>query len=112
MGSPLGPLMANTFMCSIEEKLESEDKLPYVDDTLAAVKDIPTATAFLATLNEVHPAISFTMEVANNNKLPFIGMELIKIGKQLKTCVHGKQQIKAYFSTIEAMLMPVTNDPF
>ena len=28
MGSPLGPLMANTFMCSIEEKLESEDKLP------------------------------------------------------------------------------------
>ena len=44
--------MANTFMCSIEEKLESEDKLPsfykrYVDDTIAAVKDIATATAFL-----------------------------------------------------------------
>ena len=61
MGSPLGPLMANTFMCSIEEKLESEDKLPsfykrYVDDTLAAVKDISTATTFLATLNEAHPA--------------------------------------------------------
>ena len=41
MGSPLGPLMANTVMCSIEEKLESEDKLlsfykRYVDDTLAA----------------------------------------------------------------------------
>ena len=61
-----------------------------MDDTLAAVKDIPTVTAFLATLNEAHPAISFTMEVANNNKLPFIGMELIKIGKQLKTCVHRK----------------------
>jgi len=30
------------------------------------------------------------MEVANNNKLPFIGMELIKIGKQLKTCVCWK----------------------
>ncbi|KAL9980400.1 hypothetical protein ACROYT_G008988, partial [Oculina patagonica] len=63
MGSPLGPLMANTFMCAIEEKLESEDKLPsfynrFVDETLAAVKDIPTATAFLSTLNEAHPAIS------------------------------------------------------
>ena len=95
MGSPLGPLMANTFMCSIEEKLESEDKLPsfykrYVDDTLAAVKDISTATTFLATLNEAHPAISFTMEVANNNKLPFIGMELTKIGKRLETCVYRK----------------------
>ena len=74
MGSPLGPLLANTFMCSIEEKLESEDKLPsfykrYMDDVLAAVKDISTATTFLATLNEAHPAISFTMEVANNNKI-------------------------------------------
>ena len=96
MGSPLGPLMANTFMCFIEEKIESENKLPsfykrYVDDTLAAVKDIPTATAFqLATLNEAHPSISFTMEVANNNKLPFIRIELIKIGSQLKTCVYRK----------------------
>ena len=53
----------------------------YVDDTLTAVKDIPNATAFLATLNEAHPAVSFTMEVEDNNKLPFIGMELIKIGK-------------------------------
>ena len=61
-----------------------------MDDTFAAVKDIPTATAFLATLNEAHPSISFTVEVANNNKLPFIRMELVKIGKQLKTCVYRK----------------------
>ena len=91
--------MANTFMCSIEEKLESEDKLSsfykrYVDDTLAAVKDIPTATSFLTTLNKAQPAISFTMEVANNNKVPSIGMELIKIGKQLKTCVYRKTRNK------------------
>ena len=28
MGSPLGPLMANTFMCSLEEQLKLRDKLP------------------------------------------------------------------------------------
>ena len=28
MGSPLGPLMASTFMCSIEEKRAHESKLP------------------------------------------------------------------------------------
>ena len=34
MGSPLGPLMANTFMCSIEEKLESEiSYLLFIRDT-------------------------------------------------------------------------------
>ena len=28
MGSPLGPLMANVFICSVEEKLACENKLP------------------------------------------------------------------------------------
>ena len=51
MGSPLGPLMANAFLCSIEEKLELDNKLPdfyrrCVDDTLATMKDVPAAEAF------------------------------------------------------------------
>lgn len=72
MGSPLGPLMASVFMCSIEEKLESENKLPsfyrrYVEDTLAMFPDIPSTEPFLTTLNESHPStISFTMEMATN----------------------------------------------
>ena len=95
MGSPLGPLMANVFMCSIEEKLESANKLPsfyrrYVDDTLAMVPDIPSAEAFLTTLNESHPSITFTMEITTNNKLPFIGMEIEMKGNQLATRVHRK----------------------
>lgn len=28
MGSPLGPLVANAFLCTIEEQLEQENKLP------------------------------------------------------------------------------------
>ncbi|PFX22069.1 hypothetical protein AWC38_SpisGene13410 [Stylophora pistillata] len=87
--------MANTLMCSIEEKLEREKKLPYfyrryVDDTLAVVQDILTASTFLATLNEAHPALNFTMEVAINGKLPFIGMELMKMGSQVRTCFYRK----------------------
>ena len=30
MGSPLGPLMANAFLCSLEERLERDNKLPYL----------------------------------------------------------------------------------
>ena len=78
-----------------------------MDDTLSVVKDIPTATAFLATLSEAHPAISFTMEVANINKVPFIGIELIMIGKQLKTCVYRKTTNKGlllhYQSHVDAL---------
>ena len=67
MGNGLWPLMANVFLCSIEEKLERDNKMPefykrYVDDTLATVPDLPEATAFLPTLNNCHPAITFTME--------------------------------------------------
>ena len=95
MGSPLGPLMANVFMCSVEEKLESEGKMPtfyrrYVDDTLATVPDLGSAEALLTTLNEAHPSISFTMETATNNKLPFVGMEIEITGNRLVTRVHRK----------------------
>ena len=49
LGSPLGPLVANAFMGSVEEKLARENKLPglckrYVDDTLALVRDLSEAT--------------------------------------------------------------------
>ena len=56
MGSPLGPLLADVFMSSIEEKLDVEGKLPpydrrYVDDTLTVMTDLSTARDFL---HEVH----------------------------------------------------------
>ena len=69
MGSPLGPLTVNTFMCSIEEKLARENKLPdfyrrYVDNTFALVPDLAAATDFFSFQNDAHSAIQFTMEAA------------------------------------------------
>ena len=63
MGSPLGPLLANVFMCSIEETLERDGKMPayyrrYVDDTLTIVPNIASANEFLETLNHCHPSLS------------------------------------------------------
>jgi len=45
MGTPLGPLMANAFMCNVKEKLENQNKMPafnkrYVDDTLSKMPDV------------------------------------------------------------------------
>ena len=87
------PLMANAFLCSIEEKLEQDNKLPdfnrrYVDDTLATMKDVPAAEVFLSTLNNCHPSISSTMELASDNKLPFVGMEVLKRGCKPETSVY------------------------
>ena len=44
MGSPLGPLLANVFMCSIEDRLEQEGKMPtyyrrFVGDTPTVMRN-------------------------------------------------------------------------
>ena len=95
MGSPLGPLMANAFMCNIEEKLRNQNKMPafykrYVDDTLSKMPDVSSASEFLLTLNEIHPSLSFTMELEDNGKLPFLGMMIIRNGPRLDTKVYVK----------------------
>ena len=94
MGSPLGPLMANAFMCNIE-KLENRNKMPsfykrYVDDTLSKMPGVSSASEFLLTLNEIHPSLSFTMELEDNGKLPFLGMVIIRNGPRLDTKVYTK----------------------
>ncbi|KAK3719186.1 hypothetical protein QZH41_020416, partial [Actinostola sp. cb2023] len=95
MGSPLGPLMANTFMCSIEDRLIQMGQLPsfynrYVDDTLVAMPNVEVALSFLNTLNTLHPSLEFTMETAQDNKLPFLGMLITKTGCHLSTEVYRK----------------------
>ena len=62
------------FMCSIEEKLAHENKLPnfyrrYVDDTFALVPDLTAATDFLSVLNDAHPAIQFIMGNSRQQQL-------------------------------------------
>ena len=95
MGSPLGPLMANVFLCHLEEKLTYEGVMPtlykrYVDDTLAIMPSTDAASDFLSTLNSLHPTLSFTMEFPVDNKIPFIGMEIIKNGTKIETQVYRK----------------------
>ena len=92
MGSPLGPLMANTFMCSLEEQLKLRGKLSsyykrYVDDTLTVMKDEVSAYSFLHVLNDLHSSISFTMELPTENTLPFLGMVLRKDSQRMTTSV-------------------------
>ena len=79
MGSPLGPLMANVFMCHLEDKLARDGMVPslyrrYVDDTLARMPNTDAASDFLATLNGLHPSLKFTMELPSENTIPFIGI--------------------------------------
>ena len=95
MGSPLGPLIANVFMCSIEEQLDLNGKMPefyhrYVDDTLTIMLSVNAASNFLQVLNACHPSISFTMEVENDGMLPFVGIQLLNKSTSINTKVFVK----------------------
>ena len=112
MGSPLGPLLANVFMCSIEGSLKSQGKLSefyrrYVDDTLVRMQDLAAATQFLDTLNHAHSAVSFTMEVEKNGMLPFLGVQLLNRAP----CVETKVYVKPTNTAIIAMWTAVTSMP-
>lgn len=95
MGSPLGPLLANVFMCHLEERLADNDLIPsfykrYVDDTLAIMPGLDAAENFLDVLNGLHPSIHFTMELSKNDSIPFIGTLITKNGNTLESQVYRK----------------------
>ena len=94
MGSALGPLLANAFMCSIEETLEREGKMPtyykrFVYDTLTIMPN-KTADNFLDILNQCHSSIKFTMETESNSMLPFLGTQLLNKHTRVETKVYVK----------------------
>ena len=66
-------------MCNIEKQLETENKMPafykrYVDGMLSTMPDFEIASEFLTTLNNSHPSIDFTMELEENGRHPFLGL--------------------------------------
>ena len=52
--------------------------------------DFETASEFLTKLNNSHPSIDFTMELEENGRLPFLGMDIIRNGCRLDTKVYRK----------------------
>ena len=91
MASPLGPLLENIFMTSIEE--EVIPKLTpylcnwerYVDDTHAHVNP-EKVDLILTKLNSYHPNIQFTFELEKNKQITFLDV-LVKrtVTNQIET---------------------------
>ena len=99
MGSPLGPIFAGIFMCSLEEHFLETCPLSYhplfykryVDDTFALFKSKYDAERFLEFINRAHPNIKFTMECENDNKLPFLDVLVLRQYDRFNTSVYRKK---------------------
>ena len=98
MGSPLGPTMANVFMCHLEKLFLTNCPLEfkpsfykrYMDDTFVLFRKPAHAQLFLSYINSFHSCIKFTMETEKDKKLEFLDVEVTSSGSHFMTSVYRK----------------------
>ena len=112
MGSPLGPTLANIFLCHYEHKWL--DRCPssfkplyfkrYVDDIFCLFTDEGHVQSFLTDLNTCHPNMSFTFENEKDNCLPFLDVNVIRSGHQFITSVFRKPTFSGVFTNFGSFI--------
>ena len=98
MGSPLGPTLANIFLCHFESiwlnsspaSIKPSSYHRYVDDTFVLFDSNNKAQEFLEYLNGKHSNIKFTIEQENNNSLSFLDIKIEKISNSFQTSIYRK----------------------
>ena len=86
MGNPLGPTLANSFLCFYEKKWLKDCPKSirpiyykrYVDDIFVLFENLEQAKKFKDYLNERHKNMSFTLEIEKDNKLSFLDIDIIR----------------------------------
>ena len=95
MGSPLGLVLANIFVGYYKSLLFKRVKKPlmhyrYVNDTFAIFASKNDCDKFLHQLNSLHSFLRFTFEKEVNQSLPFLDVQVEKVGSKLITSVYPK----------------------
>lgn len=97
MGSPLGPLLADVFMSTVEDSglksIVHGCKLykRYVDDIFCIIDKEKSHVDLLRVANAAHPNVKFTCELEENDKLAFLDVLLIRrVDNTLSRRVHHK----------------------
>ncbi|XP_068691626.1 uncharacterized protein [Montipora foliosa] len=104
MGSPLGPVLANIFMCDFEEKWvmkninQSTIWFRYVDDTFTLFKNKNDALSFLRYLNGRHNNIKFTIEFDQNDEIPFLDILMKRNRDSFSTSVYRKKTFTGFYT--------------
>ena len=115
MGSPLGSILANAFLCHFEKQWLSEcppDFLPkvfkrYVDDIFVMFLCQSHLKDFVNYMNTKHPNIKFTSEFEQNDLFSFLDVKITCSNNHLITSVFRKATFSSVFTNFKSF-MPVT----
>jgi hypothetical protein len=101
MGSPLGPILADIFMSTLEQKImpqlgPANFYRRYVDDTFVVCESETQAKELLGALNGLHKRITFTMEPEQNDSLHFLDVLLKRNcdGSILRSIFHKQESLQ------------------
>ena len=106
MGSPLGPHLANVFLCAKEDiwltkcptKFAPTYYIRYMDDTFVMFSSIDHIKKFHKYLNSRHKNMTFTYEVEHDNCLPFLDVLVTREGDSLLTSIYRKPTFSGLYT--------------
>ena len=112
MGSPLGPALANAFLCHHEELWLEECPLAfapvfyarYVDDIFVLLRSVDHVTRLATYLSSKHPNINFTFEIERDGVLPFLDVNVYRDSACFTTTVHRKDTFSGVLTNFDAFI--------
>ena len=112
MGSPLGPSLANEFLCFHEQiwlnDCPEDFKLVYyrryVDDIFALFRSRDHFEKFTNCLNSKHKNNKFTYQKESNNSLPFLDILISRPENGFKTSVYHKPTFSEVYSNFNSFI--------
>ena len=112
MGSPLGPALANAFLCYHETKWLDECPLAfmpiffarYVDDIFVLVRSKEHVAMLSQYLSSKHPNIRFTYEEEENNVLPFLDVNVYRDADKFSSTVHRKATFSGVYTNFHSFI--------
>ena len=102
MGSPLGPALANIFVGFKERKIPANEWPQmyhrYVDDVFSLFESKARCADFHQRLNNLHPALRFTLEEEDNGSLPFVDVRVTKKDTGFVTSLYRKPTFSGLYT--------------
>ena len=112
MGSPLGPTLANTFLCHYEQKWLDDCPLEfkpvyykrYVDDIFLLFKELEHAPLFANYMNGKHKNISFSFEIETKGCFPFLDINISREKGKFVTSIYRKSTFSGVYTNFTSFL--------
>ena len=112
MGNPLGPTMANIFMCNFEQKwlanCPTEFKplvyKRYVDDIFVLFREKHNLQQFKDYFNNCHENIEFTDDTEKDNHLAFLDIKIYRENNKFLTSIYRKPTFTGLYSNFTSLI--------